>query len=176
MSLKNIETGESWCSNQIVSIWFGVNSKFFLSTIKSIDVRCVWSCNSVVNRVNLMQFFPKSYQKISRFNVSMHKRFVMDELQAWKNLICNHENRFQRKFSIAQLKIILKRCSHQFCDYKIKITIFSMPQKIRYSDTSLYFLKNLSLIQDKTGLNCLGFALDSTICVWLYVSSSVYSC
>lgn len=103
----------------------------------------------------------------------MNETFIVNELKAWNNLICDHQHSLQGKLSITQFEVVLKRCSQEFSDDKVKISIFSVPQKVGYPNTSLNFLEDFTFICKKTWFNSFRFTLDGAVDVRLNVSAWV---
>lgn len=48
----------------------------------------------VVDSIDLMKFFAKTHEKVRRLHITMDQMFIVNELQAREDLVCNHQNSF----------------------------------------------------------------------------------
>lgn len=103
----------------------------------------------------------------------MHDILIVHKLNAGQYLVSDHQHGFQAELTSADVKIVLQRCSKEFRDEEIEVTVLAVPQQARDADAALDLFENASFIIHQVEFVRERFAFDSTVRVGLHISAGV---
>mmetsp|Transcript_15186 Transcript_15186/g.31574 ORF Transcript_15186/g.31574 Transcript_15186/m.31574 type:complete len:164 (+) Transcript_15186:429-920(+) len=113
-----------------------------------------------INDVDDTLAFAQPYEEVIRLHVTMDETFCVHVFQSPKELICQHQHRFQLESPAAVVEKIFKRGTKKVKHHDVVVSLDSVPSHIRNSQSPMQNPINFALIKELRMLGLDALELD----------------